>query len=130
MIVLPKECRLTEIIDIMQDLIQEKIKSQPLELACNMIHFELECVYSETNLVKVIMKKRFEEGDLTMLLAMSLLLLEFNDKSKEIYLSMIERLKKITIKEYMSIKTSLRDSQYIKRTVLKILKENKLLGER
>lgn len=33
-----------------------------------------------------------------MLMAMSLLLLEFNDRSKEIYLQLIERLKKLTIK--------------------------------
>jgi hypothetical protein len=64
-----------------------------------------------------------------MLLAMSMLLLEFNEKSKEIYISMIEKLKRITIQEYISIKIALKDADYVKGTVLKILKENKLLDE-
>ena len=78
-IILPKEIRLVEIMDILQDLMQEKIKSHPLEEACNMIHFELECIYSDNAFTKVIVKKRYEEGDLTiMLLAINLLLIEFN----------------------------------------------------
>jgi hypothetical protein len=45
--------------NVLHDLIHEKIKSQPLELACNMIHFELECIYYENSLQRVVVKKRF-----------------------------------------------------------------------
>lgn len=57
-----------------------------------------------------------------MLLAMSLLLLEFNDKSKELYLQIIERLRKLTIKEYMAVKTSMKNGSYNKRAVLKAVR--------
>lgn len=39
MIVLPRDTEQNDVLDILQDLIQEKIKGQPLERACNMIHF-------------------------------------------------------------------------------------------
>lgn len=59
MIVLPRETEQNDIMNVLHDLIHEKIKSQPLELACNMIHFELECIYYENSLQRVVVKKRF-----------------------------------------------------------------------
>lgn len=87
---LPRETELNDLLIILHDLIHERIKNQSLESACNMIHFELEAVYIDNNLQRVIVKKRFEEGDLTiMLMALSLFLLEFNDRSKTFYLQLI-----------------------------------------
>ena len=59
MIVLPRETEQNDIMNVLHDLIHEKIKSQPLELACNMIHFELECIYYENSLQREVVKKRF-----------------------------------------------------------------------
>lgn len=80
--------------------------------------------------MKVIVKKRFEEGDLTvMLLAINLLLVEFNAKSQEFYGAILEQLKRVTFKEYMVMKTQMKEGHNSRRALMKILKEHKLMSE-